>query len=148
MIIPRTFLSLNVLALSVILAGSCFASATPVKKKASESTTSNNTKQFSGNASWYGIPFHGRKTASGEIFNMNKLTAAHLRLPFFTRVLVESPRTGKSVVVKVNDRGPYVKTRVMDMSREAARRLGTINSGVAYVECTVLDDDDDDSNGK
>jgi rare lipoprotein A (peptidoglycan hydrolase) len=96
-------------------------------------------KSFSGNVSWYGVPFHGRKTASGEIFDMNKLTSAHLKLPFFTKVLVEDPSTGKTIIVKVNDRGPYVKTRVMDLSREGARRLGTILRGVAYVDCLVLD---------
>lgn len=99
-------------------------------------------KEFKGNVSWYGVPFHGRKTASGEIFNMNKLSAAHLRLPFKTRVMVEDPKTGKSVVVKVNDRGPYACKRVMDLSKQAATDLGTISRGVAFVECTVLDADD------
>ncbi len=99
-------------------------------------------KEFKGNVSWYGVPFHGRKTASGEIFNMNKLTAAHLRLPFNTKVMVEDPKSGKSVVVKVNDRGPFHCKRVMDLSKQAATNLGTISRGVAYVECTVLDQDD------
>jgi len=95
-------------------------------------------QSFSGNVSWYGIPFHGRKTASGEIFDMNKLTAAHLSLPFGTRVLVEDPKTGNTVIVKVNDRGPYVKTRVMDLAKEGARQLGTLGRGVAFVDCLVL----------
>ncbi len=99
-------------------------------------------KNFSGNVSWYGMPFHGRKTASGEIFDMNKCTSAHLKLPFKTKVMVEDPKTGKSVVVKVNDRGPYAKGRVMDLSKGAATKLGTISHGVAYVECTVVTDDD------
>jgi rare lipoprotein A len=93
---------------------------------------------FSGNVSWYGVPFHGRKTASGEIFDMTKRTAAHLRLPFGTKVLVEDPRTGNTVIVRVNDRGPFVKTRVMDMSRQAASDLGTLLHGVAYVDCLVI----------
>lgn len=97
------------------------------------------SRSFSGNASWYGIPFHGHKTASGEIFNMNKLSAAHLTLPLPSKALVEDPRTGNAVIVKVNDRGPYVKTRVMDLSREAARELGTLSRGVAFVDITVLD---------
>jgi rare lipoprotein A len=101
-------------------------------------------KNFSGNVSWYGVPFHGKKTASGKIFDMNKCTSAHLKLPFFTKVLVEDPKNGKSVVVQVLDRGPYVKTRVMDLSREAAKRLGTLGSGVAYVDCTVINENDDD----
>ena len=101
---------------------------------------SNGKKSFSGNVSWYGIPFHGRKTASGEIFDMNKLTAAHLTLPFGSRVLVEDPKTGSTVIVKVNDRGPYVKSRVMDLAKEGARQLGTLGRGVAYVDCLVLND--------
>lgn len=95
-------------------------------------------KSFSGNVSWYGPAFNGRKTASGEIFDMHKLTAAHLTLPFGTRVLVEDPRTGNTVIVKVNDRGPYVKSRVMDLAREGARRLGTLSRGVVYVDCLIL----------
>jgi rare lipoprotein A len=96
------------------------------------------SKSFSGNVSWYGAQFNGKKTASGELFDMHKPTAAHLKLPFKTKVLVEDPKTGNSVVVKVNDRGPFVKTRVMDLSREGARRLGTLSKGVCYVDCTVL----------
>ncbi len=69
---------------------------------------------------------------------MNKLTAAHLKLPFGTRVLVEDPKTGNTVIVKVNDRGPYVKDRVMDLAKEGARELGTLGRGVAYVDCLVL----------
>ena len=95
-------------------------------------------QRFSGNISWYGNPFHGRKTASGQIFDMNKLTSAHKKLPFFTRVLVENPKTGKTVIVSVTDRGPFVKTRVMDVSRESARRLGILLGGIAYVDCTIV----------
>ncbi len=98
------------------------------------------TKAFSGNISWYGAKFNGRKTASGEKFDITKPTAAHRKLPFQTKVLVEDPKTGKSVVVKVNDRGPFVKTRVMDLSREGARRLGTLSRGVCYVDCTIIND--------
>jgi rare lipoprotein A len=98
-------------------------------------------QQFSGNISWYGLAFNCRKTASGEIFNMYKFTAAHRKLKFFTKVLVEDPKTGKSVVVKVNDRGPYSCGRIMDISRGAATVLGTISRGIAYVDCTVLDSD-------
>ncbi|HEY9870707.1 MAG TPA: septal ring lytic transglycosylase RlpA family protein [Candidatus Obscuribacterales bacterium] len=101
-------------------------------------------RRFSGNVSWYGPQFHGKRTASGEIFDMNKLTAAHRTLPFGTRVLVENPRTGQSVVVKVNDRGPYVPGRVMDISRESARRVGILLGGVAFMNCLVLEEDDDD----
>lgn len=96
-------------------------------------------ESFSGNVSWYGIPFHGKKTASGEIFDMNKLSAAHLKLPLPSRALVEDPRSGNAVIVRVNDRGPYCKTRVMDLSREAGRRLGILGRGVGYADITVLE---------
>jgi len=96
------------------------------------------TPSFSGNISWYGMPFHGKKTASGEIFDMYKSSAAHRHLPFGTKVLVEDPRTGNTVMVKVNDRGPYVKTRVMDISKGAATKLGTVGRGVSYVDCLIV----------
>lgn len=82
-----------------------------------------------GVASWYGPGFHGRLTANGERFNQNELTAAHKTLPFGARVLVESPRTGKQVVVRINDRGPFVKGRVIDLSKAAAQELGLIQRG-------------------
>lgn len=104
-------------------------------------TAENIPKAFSGNASWYGPGFHGKKTASGEIFDMNKYTAAHLKLPFATRVLVEDPRTGNTVIVKVNDRGPYVRSRIMDLSKGSAKKLGTLSHGVAYIDCLVLEND-------
>ncbi len=100
-------------------------------------------KHFSGNVSWYGPHFNGKKTASGEIFDMSKKTAAHRTLPFFTKVLVEDPKTGKTVVVKVNDRGPFVHSRVMDLSREGARQLGTLLHGTAYVDCMIVGGDAD-----
>ncbi len=92
---------------------------------------------FSGNASWYGVPFHGKKTASGEIFDMNKLSGAHKTLPFPTKVMVENPKNGQSVVIRVTDRGPFVRGRVLDLSREAAKRVG-IFPGVGYIEATVI----------
>lgn len=98
-------------------------------------------KTFSGNVSWYGPGFDGRPTASGERFNMMKLTAAHLKLKFNTKVLVEDPRTGNTVIVRVNDRGPYHAKRVMDLSKGGAMKLGTISRGVTYVDCMILDED-------
>lgn len=77
-----------------------------------------------GNASWYGPGFHGRPTANGERFDMDELTAAHKTLPFGTRVLVHNPRNGKQVVVRINDRGPFAKGRIIDLSRAAATALG------------------------
>lgn len=82
-----------------------------------------------GIASWYGARFQGRPTASGEPFDMNKMTAAHKKLPFGTIVWVKSLTTGKQVRVRINDRGPFVKNRVIDLSKKAARELGIINKG-------------------
>lgn len=82
-----------------------------------------------GVASWYGPGFQGRKTASGEIFDMNELTAAHKTLPFGTHVQVESHSTGKKVMVRINDRGPFVGNRIIDLSRAAAQELGIVHSG-------------------
>ncbi|HSX93546.1 MAG TPA: septal ring lytic transglycosylase RlpA family protein [Hydrogenophaga sp.] len=86
-----------------------------------------------GLASWYGEPHHGRRTANGEVFDMNTLTAAHKTLPFGTRVRVENPATGQAVVVRINDRGPFKPGRVIDLSREAAERIGLVKAGVGPV---------------
>jgi rare lipoprotein A len=86
-----------------------------------------------GRASWYGPGFHGRKTANGEVFNMNAMTAAHKTLPLGTYLHVENPETGVSHVVRVNDRGPYIKGRVLDLSKQAAIRLGLEEQGVGKV---------------
>ena len=88
-------------------------------------------RAISGIASWYGPGFHGRRTASGERFNTNALTAAHRTLPFGAKVRVVNQRTGRSVVVRINDRGPYAHGRVIDLSRAAAQTIGL--SGVAPV---------------
>lgn len=93
---------------------------------------------FSGKASWYGRKFHGRRTSNGETFDMEALTAAHRTLPFGTQLLVTNRKTGKSCVVKVNDRGPYHGNRVIDLSMAAARKLNMISSGVGVVDCFVL----------
>jgi rare lipoprotein A len=88
----------------------------------------------SGVASWYGPGFQGRRTANGEKYNMYDLTAAHPTLPFGTRLAVRNARTGKMVVVRVNDRGPYKKSRILDLSYAAAKEVGVFGPGTAYVE--------------
>lgn len=88
----------------------------------------------SGMASWYGPGFQGRRTANGEKYNMYDLTAAHPTLPFGTRLAVRNVRTGKMVVVRVNDRGPFKKSRILDLSYAAAREVGVFGPGTAYVE--------------
>ena len=90
----------------------------------------------SGQASWYGPGFHGRRTASGEIFNTQDMTAAHRTLPVGARVRVTNHRTGRSTIVRINDRGPYAHGRVIDLSRASAEAIGL--SGVASVSLARL----------
>jgi len=91
-----------------------------------------------GLASWYGEPYHGRRTASGEVYDMHRLTAAHRTLTFGTVVRVTRRDTGAAVEVRINDRGPFVGGRIIDLSYAAARRIGLDVDGVAPVEVRVL----------
>ncbi|WP_456342205.1 septal ring lytic transglycosylase RlpA family protein [Thermovibrio sp.] len=91
-----------------------------------------------GIASWYGPGFHGSRTASGEIYNMYKLTAAHKTLPLGTYVKVVNLENGKSVIVKVNDRGPFVEGRIIDLSYAAAKKIGMLKKGTARVKIVAL----------
>jgi len=91
-----------------------------------------------GRASWYGIGFHGRRTASGERYDMHALTAAHRTLPLGSYVRVSIPATSKSVIVKINDRGPFARGRVIDLSYAAARKLGVARAGTARVQIEGL----------
>jgi rare lipoprotein A len=91
-----------------------------------------------GEASWYGEPHHGRTTASGEIYDMNKLTAAHRTLPLGTRVLVTNLKNGRAVEVRINDRGPSVDGRIIDLSFAAAKELGAVPSGTIPVRIRVI----------
>ena len=93
-----------------------------------------------GVASYYGARHHGKRTASGEAFNQHSLTAAHRQLPFGTRVKVTNLNNDKSCVVRINDRGPHIRGRLIDLSHEAAERLGMIRSGTARVRVQALDD--------
>ena len=92
-----------------------------------------------GLASFYNDKFEGKKTASGEIYKANKLTAAHRTLPFGTRVKVTNLSNDRSVVVTVNDRGPFVEKRIIDLSRAAAEKLGYIKQGVAEVKVESIE---------
>ncbi|MBD2110693.1 septal ring lytic transglycosylase RlpA family protein [Nodosilinea sp. FACHB-141] len=95
-------------------------------------------KTFNGTASWYGPYFHGRQTATGETFNQNDLTAAHKTLPFGTFLKVRNQLNGKSVVVRINDRGPYIGDRSLDLSYAAARCLGSDHVGLIPYQATIL----------
>lgn len=91
-----------------------------------------------GIASYYGPGFHGKKTANGERFNMYDLTAAHKTLPFNTRVKVTNLANKKSIIVRINDRGPFKKGRVIDLSKGAAKKIGLIQTGTVKVKLEVL----------
>jgi rare lipoprotein A len=119
-----------VLAL-VIATASCGGATSTVKP------SSGATQQ--GKASWYGDRFHGRKTANGERFDMNGMTAAHRTLPFGSRVKVTNLRNGRVVEVRINDRGPFGgRGRIIDVSKGAARKLGMISDGVVPVRLDVV----------
>ena len=119
-------LASKTLTVAALLLGSACAAVSGAEAKSIQS----------GGASWYGPGFHGKKTASGERFNTHALTAAHRSLPFGSRVRVTNARTGRSVVVRINDRGPFVGGRVIDLSKAAAQAVGI--SGVGKVKLTRL----------
>ncbi len=96
-------------------------------------------KVWQGLASWYGARFHGRLTANGETYDMNALTAAHPTLPFGSLIRVVNLKTGKSRVVRINDRGPFVEGREIDLSYETASRLGMGSRGLAQVRLELLE---------
>jgi len=110
----------------------CAYSALPQTSGAGDATA------FTGIASWYGPGFAGRPTSSGEIYDPSRLTAAHRSLPFGTYLLVRDLDSGASVVVRVNDRGPFARDRVIDLSEAAAQILGMIPSGIARVSCSII----------
>jgi rare lipoprotein A len=92
----------------------------------------------SGIASWYGRDFHGRLTSNGEKYNMHDITAAHKLLPMHTMLLVQNRDNGRKIVVRVNDRGPFIQGRIIDLSYGAAKKLGLVNTGTARVTITAL----------
>lgn len=104
-------------------------------------TTTKSSKDFSqkGIASWYGKKFHGRKTANGEIYNMHSMTCAHKTLPFNTKLKVKNLNNGKTTIVRVNDRGPFVNKRIIDLSFKAAKKIGLDVTGTAPVKITSID---------
>ena len=116
-----------------LASGACATSATAGGKR-----TSSKQRLERGKATWYGGKFQGRKTASGERFDKRALTAAHKTLPFGSVVRVTNLANQRSVVVRVNDRGPYGKGRVIDVSEAAARKLRMINAGVVPVTVEII----------
>lgn len=124
--------TLSALAVVALLAGAaaCSRLPSPAAAPAGEAEV--------GLASWYGQEFHGRSTSSGEVFDMNDMTAAHRSLPFGTYVMVINLENDRTAVVRINDRGPFVKGRVIDLSYAAARVLGVYGPGTARVRLEVL----------
>ena len=108
------------------------------KETSSYKSRAAHAKPITGIASYYGGKFHGKRTASGEIFNKNAMTAAHRSLPFGTRVKVTNLRNGRTVLVRVNDRGPHVQGRMIDLSQAAARKIGLSRAGTVRVKLEVL----------
>jgi len=111
--------------------------AKPETKPSTKPEAAPSTGQ-TGEASWYGEPHHGRRTASGETYDMYQLTAAHPTLPLGTRVLVTNLKNGRAVEVRINDRGPHVPGRLIDLSFAAAQQLGVASSGTIPVRIRVL----------
>lgn len=125
-------------AVTLILAGCSSQSSTPTAPAASYYAPSRET--YGGTrtevASWYGPGFEGRRTSNGEIFNSNELTAASTTLPLGSHARVTNPDTGRSVIVRINDRGPFVHGRSIDLSHRAAQQIGLTGKGVGRVEVT------------
>ncbi|MGV3001439.1 septal ring lytic transglycosylase RlpA family protein [Vibrio sp. E150_018] len=106
----------------------------------SKTKNSANSHALIGQASWYGNRFHGKLTASGEAYNMNTYTSAHKTLPFGTIVRVTNTTNNKFVDVKINDRGPYVKGRVIDLSYQAFTQISNVKKGTIPVKIEIIDD--------
>lgn len=119
-----------VMVLEVLLLTACASQPKPKPKERYQET---------GLASYYAHRFHGRRTASGETYNENHLTAAHRRLPFGTRLKVTNLTNGREVYVRVNDRGPFIKGRIIDLSYAAAQELKMIREGVVKVSVEIID---------
>ena len=135
--------NLSVLFFIACLFGSCTPQVLYTSKNEGAETKENKNKTRSniqsGVASYYADKFHGRKTSNGETYNMNAFTAAHQTLPFGTRVTVTNVKNGRSVTLRINDRGPFVKNRIIDVSLAAAKQLDMLGSGTAEVTIEVLE---------
>ncbi|MFO7800385.1 septal ring lytic transglycosylase RlpA family protein [Rhodohalobacter sp.] len=136
----KQFLLLSFLALFISSCGITRKSSAP--DSADYSDYSPGAVIESGVASWYGPNFNGKLTANGETYNMDGLTAAHRSLPFNTIVQVENKGNGKTVIVRINDRGPYAHNRIIDLSRKAAREIEMIDAGTANVEIFLVEEGD------
>jgi rare lipoprotein A len=130
---PFTLDSKNILLVCWLLS---FLFLLPLEK--ARTSPSSTEAKITGLASYYHGKWIGRKTANGEIYRRHDVTAAHRSLPFGTRVKVTNPRNGKSVIVRINNRGPYIKGRVIDLSIAAAEKIGMVKAGVIPVKVEIL----------
>jgi rare lipoprotein A len=117
------------------------AHANPKLRRQVNSRESVHKKVIRGQASWYGPGFHGKKTASGKIFDQGKLTAAHKTIPLGTKAKITNLQNGNTVEVEINDRGPYIGQRVLDVSHAAANALGFVESGLTLVRIELLSEE-------
>jgi rare lipoprotein A len=138
----RGILALRVAALALLAAASA-CTAVPPPAPPAPAAVEQPTYAETGMASWYGRDHQGKKTAAGERFDMNQLTAAHRTLPLNTMVRVTNIENQKTVKVRINDRGPYARTRIIDLSSRAARALDIVDDGMAKVRLEVFASDQD-----
>ena len=124
--------------LTVILIFSCTVQNNYNRDRAYNSRVERNSEKITGICSYYGEKFHGKKTANGEVFNMYEFTAAHKSLPFGTKLEVKNIANGKKVIVRINDRGPFVSNRILDLSFAAAEEIDMIKSGTAEIEAEII----------
>ena len=124
--------------IAILLLGIFLSAPSLLSAKERPSHSASHAKPIIGVASFYSTKFNGRRTASGEKFDNSALTAAHLSLPFGSLVKVTNMRNGKTVVVRINDRGPHVKGRMIDLSKAAATKIGIGRAGIARVRLEVL----------
>lgn len=132
----------NILVRALLMALPLFVAACNATTTADVSSAGSSAEKAPliqrGTASWYGPGFAGRRTASGETFNPGAMTAAHRHLPFGARVKVVNNATGQSVVVRINDRGPFIRGRIIDLARAPAGLIGLTGAGVGYVSLHQL----------
>lgn len=133
----KKFLGRGLLVAPALMLGACVATTEQAASKGDLSTAPSKQIQR-GQATWYGPGFHGRKTASGERFNTQAMTAAHRTLPFGSKVRVVNEKTGRSVVVRINDRGPFTRGKIIDLARAPAQALGI--TGVGQVALYTAED--------
>ena len=136
--IVRNFPHMSAVTLFIAVFGLAHCAAARAETRIAQTHVAQTHRAQTGIASWYGLDHNGRQTANGEVHDSRLATAAHLRLPFGSKVKVTNRKTGASVVVRINDRGPYVKGRIIDLSESAARDLGVLTDGIAPVSISLL----------